>query len=146
MSDLEWGPVEIMLVGFEGEKPTSGVVDAVTELVRSGTVRLLDLLFVSRSADGTVSSAEWEEAGEGYGFAGLELEAPGLAGEEDVEDFAALLPAGATAVLLVIELVWAKNFASQLVGSEGGVIASQRIPAAIVNAAAAIARADTDRR
>jgi hypothetical protein len=32
------------------------------------------------------------------------------------------------------------------VSSEGSVIASQRIPAAIVNAAAAIALSDTDRR
>lgn len=146
MAELEWGPVEIMLVGFEGEKPTRGVVDTVTELISSGTVRLLDLLFVSRSAEGAVSSAEWEDAGEGYGFADLELEAPGLAGEEDVEDFAALLAPGATAVLLVIELVWAKHFASQLVISRGSVIASERIPAAIVSAAAAIALSETDRR
>lgn len=148
MADPEWGPVEIMLVGFDGETPSRGVVDAVTELISSGTVRLIDLLFVSRSAEGAVSSAEWDDAGEHYGFGDLDLDldAQGFAGEEDVEDFVTLLPPGATAVLLVVELVWAKHFASRLVSSEGSVIASQRIPAAIVNAAAAIALSDTDRR
>ena len=145
MEDQEWGPVEVMLVGFEGEKPTQGVVDAVTELVTSGTVRLLDLLFVSRSAAGAVSSAEWEDAGEEFGFAHLELEAPGLAGEEDVQDVAALIRPGTSAVLFVLELVWAKHFAAQLEGSGGGVIASQRIPAAIANAAASIALAEIER-
>ena len=139
MADLEWGPVEILLIEFDGETPGPGVVDAITELIDAGTVRLLDLLFVSRAADGTVSALEWELVRDEYGFGEveLELEAVGLAGEEDVAELAEMIDPGTSAALLVVELTWAKNFASQVIKSQGRVVYSERIPAEIVNAAAA---------
>lgn len=138
MADLDWGPVEILLIEFDGERPGPGVVDAIRQLIDAGTVRLLDLLFVSRSEDGTVSTLEWELMRDEYGFgeAGLELEEVGLAGEEDAAELAEMIEPGTSAAILVVELTWAKNFASQVIQSKGRVVYSERIPAEVVNATA----------
>lgn len=137
MADFEFGPVEMFLIGFEGERPGPAVVEAIADLIEGGLVRLLDLTFITRSELGEVSTIEIEDVSDEYGFGTVELEATGLAADEDIAEFAELVPAGSSAALLVVELVFAKNLASKLAQSGGAVITSERIPAPIVNAALA---------
>jgi hypothetical protein len=136
--DLEFGPVEFILAAFDGDTPTGGVIDAIAELVEAGTVRIIDLVYVSRSVDGEMSWAEIDEAGIELGE--LELPASGLATHDDVEQLGAGLPAGSSALLLAVEFVWARHLASRLAAAGGFVVDSVRIPAPIVNAAVADAR------
>ncbi|UFS57935.1 DUF6325 family protein [Subtercola endophyticus] len=137
MADFEFGPVEMFLIGFEGERPGPAVVEAIADLIEGGLVRLLDLTFITRNELGDVSTVEIEDVSDEYGFGTVELEATGLAADEDIAEFAELVPPGSSAALLVVELVFAKNLASKLAQSGGAVIASERIPAPIVNAALA---------
>lgn len=135
MQDLEFGPVEFVLAAFEGDRPDAGVIDAIASLVEAGTVRLIDLVHVSRDDDGVIRFVEIDEAGIGLGE--IDLAAAGLASHEDVEQLGGGLPPGTSAVLLVVELLWAKHLASQLAQAGGYVVDSVRIPAPIVNAAIA---------
>ncbi|GGF12173.1 DUF6325 family protein [Subtercola lobariae] len=137
MADFEYGPVEMLLIGFEGDRPGPAVVEAIGDLIEGGLVRLLDLTFVSRNELGEVSTIEIEDVSDEYGFGGVELEATGLAADEDIAEFAEAIPPGTSAALVVVELVWAKHLASKLAQSNGVVLASERIPAPIVNAALA---------
>ncbi len=133
MAEFTYGPVELILVGFEGERPGPEIVSAFEEVVDAGAVRLLDLLFVTKSPEGDLTVLELDEAGEQIGVGDLVLEATGLASLDDVEELAAEIPAGSSAALLVIELLWAKNLASKLAGNGGTVVSSERIPAPVVN-------------
>ncbi|WP_106816412.1 DUF6325 family protein [Microbacterium timonense] len=135
MEDLEFGPVEMVLAAFEGERPDPGVIAAIAELVEAGTIRLIDLVHVSRDQDGAIRFAEIDEAGIELGE--IELAAAGLAAQEDVEELGADLPPGTSAVLLVVELLWAKRLASRVAAAGGFVVDSVRIPAPVVNAAVA---------
>ncbi|MGN6125681.1 MAG: DUF6325 family protein [Humibacter sp.] len=135
MEDLEFGPVEFVLAAFDGDKPDAGVIDAIADLVAAGTVRLIDLVYVSRDEDGAIHWAEVDEAGIELGS--IELPASGLATHEDVEEFGGGLEPGTSALLLAVEFVWAKHLASQLAAAGGYVVASARIPAPVVNAAVA---------
>ena len=135
MADLEFGPVEFVLAAFSGDQPDPGVIEAITELVEAGTVRIIDLLHVSKSDDGVIRFAEIDEAGIEIGE--IDLAAAGLAAEEDVEHLGGGLPAGTSALLLVVELLWAKHLASRVAQAGGFVVDSVRIPAPIVNAAVA---------
>jgi hypothetical protein len=137
MADFEYGPVEMLLIGFEGERPGPAVVEAIADLIEGGLVRLLDLTFISRSELGEISTVEIEDVSDEYGFGGVELEATGLAADEDIAEFAESVPLGTSAALVVVELVWAKNLASKLAQSNGVVLGFERIPAPIVNAALA---------
>ncbi|UYO97643.1 DUF6325 family protein [Microbacterium sp. M28] len=62
MADLEFGPVEFVLAGFIGEEPDPVVIEAIAQLVDAGTVRLIDLLHVSRDLDGVVRWVEVDDA------------------------------------------------------------------------------------
>ncbi|MHA7984205.1 DUF6325 family protein [Rathayibacter sp. CAU 1779] len=142
MSDLEYGPVEFVLVGFSGEAPDPGVVEAIRELIHDGAVRVIDAILVSKSVAGDVETVEVEDASDAYGLEDAELDLSGLAADEDIAYFAEALEPGASAELLVVELLWAKKLASRLAASGGAVLASERIPAPIVNEVVSLARAE----
>ncbi|MFF2388449.1 DUF6325 family protein [Agromyces sp. NPDC058104] len=133
MAEFAYGPVELYLVGFEGDRLDPGTVEALEELVDGGEVRLLDLVIVSREPDGSVRIVEIEDEGEAYGFGVLELEQSGLVGAEDVDDFAELIPPGTSAALAAFELLWAKKLASRFAEGGGVVLSTERIPAPVVN-------------
>lgn len=137
MADFEYGPAEFIVAQFDSDRPSPGVVEAILDLVESGTVRLLDLLFVTRHEDGSVDVTELEEIGDEIGMSGVTLEASGLAGDEDVEDIAELIPPGTAGAVLIIEHLWAKDLASRFFQAGGLVVHSERIPAPVVNAVVA---------
>jgi hypothetical protein len=119
------------------------VVNAIVELVNSGVVRLLDLLFVTRSYEtGDVVVLEVDEVADAYGLPEFELLEVGIAGEEDVSDFAGDLEPGTSAALLVVEHAWARNFAEALFNAGGAVLRTERIPAPVVNEIAALSGAE----
>ena len=60
------GPVDVYIIGFPGNKFTGRIAPAILDLVEEGTIRVLDLLFVSKDADGVVTSlraTDIDEAG-----------------------------------------------------------------------------------
>jgi hypothetical protein len=134
MVDFRYGPVELYLVGFEGERPSPGVFSALADLIEGGLVRLLDLVIISKSENGDLDIVEIEDEDDNFGLGDLELAALGLAGSEDIEEFAELIPPGASAVLLALELLYARHLASKVAASGGVVLRTERIPAPIVNA------------
>ena len=91
MTELDYGPAEFIVAQFDGDRPSDEFWRALVDLVASGTVRLLDLLFVSRSADGEIELLEYEDLGDSCR---VTLEASGLAGSEDVDEIADLIEPG----------------------------------------------------
>jgi len=132
MSEFRYGPVELHLVGFEGERPDPGVIQALTELLESGLLRLLDVVLISKDEDGDVTVTEIDDETDGFGD--LVIDAIGLAGDEDIAEFSELVPAGASAALFVLELAYARTLANRLDASGAVLLRSERIPAPIVNA------------
>ncbi|WP_025158918.1 DUF6325 family protein [Leifsonia aquatica] len=134
MADFEYGPAEFIVAQFDTDLPSPAVVEAILDLVASGTVRLLDLLIVRRGLDGSVELLELEEIGDQIGMADVQLEASGLAGDEDVAAIADLIEPGRAGAVLVIEHRWATELASRFFAAGGSVVHTERIPAPVVNA------------
>jgi Family of unknown function (DUF6325) len=134
MAEFEYGPVEFYLIGFSGDRPGPAVLDAIVDLVRADTLRLLDLLFVARSQDDEVRVLELETVAEDFGLSDLQVSEPGLAGEEDINELADAIPPGTSAAVLVVEHLWARSFAETLYNAGGQVLRTQFIPAPVVNA------------
>ena len=134
MADFKYGPVELYLVGFEGERPSPGVFGALADLIEAGLVRLLDFVIISKSEDGDLDVIEIEDEDDDFGLGDLELAARGSRASEDIDEFAELIPPGASAALVVLELLYARHLASKVAASGGVVLRSERIPAPIVNA------------
>jgi len=132
MADFEYGPVELYLIGFEGERPDAGTLGAIADLVEGGEIRLLDFLLVSRGED-EVTVIEFEDFGGEIEF-DVEVLETGLVGGEDVDELAGVIPVGKSAALIAIELLWAKKLASRFAESGASLLQVERIPAPIVNA------------
>lgn len=133
-----YGPVDFIVIGFPGERAGDEVVAAFSELVASGTVTVLDLVFVSKAADGTVRAIEvQEDTDDAFGFGVVELDVTGLTSSDDLDAVGEMLEPGTSAAVIVIEHTWARGFAAAVMSAGGRVLMNERIPATVVNEAAA---------
>jgi len=128
------GPVEYIAIAFPGNKFSGQIVPAIKELQDAGTIRVLDLVIISKDAEGNVAAIEMSEASpeEQASLAALGVESRNLLGQEDFEDIGAALDPNSTAALMIWENVWAARFAKSLRDADGILIANGRIPAALV--------------
>ncbi|MCU0509052.1 MAG: DUF6325 family protein [Anaerolineae bacterium] len=130
------GPVDIAVISFPGNKFNGDVVPALKALVDDGTVRILDLVFVNKDAEGNVQSIEINDA-EAYGALGfddIDEEIDDLLTEEDIASASELLERNSSAALIVWENTWAERFAKAVRDSNGHLVAYERIPAAAIQA------------
>jgi len=128
------GPVEYIVVGFPGNEFNGNVAPALAKLIESNTIRLLDLLFVGKDADGNVLAIEFDELEELAEFAGIEGDVGGIISEEDIAHVADALEPNSSAALLIWEDVWATEFAVAVRDSGGVLLEGARIPYEIVEA------------
>jgi hypothetical protein len=122
------GPVEYLLIGFPGNQFTGKIAPALAELVDAGTIRILDLVFVKKDPDGSITVVEYDALAEAPEFAALDGEAGGLLNDEDIADAAEALDPDSSAALLVWEDAWAAPLAAALRDAGGVLIAGERIP------------------
>ena len=135
MATTELGPVEILVVGFPGNQFNGEVAPALGELVASGLVRVIDLVFVTKDADGDVVGIELSDLDDAVGGAFQpHVGVPsGLLADEDIEDLGADLEPGSSAAILLFEHVWATKFRDAVVDSGGELLASIRIPKEVMD-------------
>ena len=126
------GPVEYVLIAFPGNEFTGGIAPAIGDLVASGTVRILDLVFISKAADGTVTSFEYDDNPLTAAFAEIDGEADGFLDEEDILAAADGLDADSSALLIVWEDLWASKLGAEIVASGGQLVAGGRVPHVVV--------------
>jgi len=131
------GPVEYIIVGFPGNKFNGAIAPELIALVESGTVRVLDLIFIGKDADGSVLSFEIDDLDEAFGFGGLDGEVGGLISPADIEFAAAQLEPDSSAALLIWEDVWAAPFAKAVLDSGGVLLEGARIPHDLIDPAIA---------
>jgi uncharacterized membrane protein len=137
---MEVGPVDVYIIGFPGNKFSGRIAPAILELVENGTIRVLDLLFVTKDAEGVVTTIEAADLDEeGAGFLAIDVAQPGALGDEDAEEVSDDLPSNSSALLIAFENVWAAKVADALEAADAVMIDSIRIPADVV-AAALVAR------
>ena len=122
------GPFELVVLGFEGEHFNGEIARAIQEAEAAGSVRVVDLVFVIKSADGTITAMEIEDAQPfAPEFEALERDVRGLLTEEDAMSVADLLPPNTAALAAVIEHTWASKISEAVRRAGGRMIASQRI-------------------
>lgn len=133
MAEFEYGPVDIYVLSFQGDRPDDATLSALGDLMVGDEIRLLDLLIVARGEGGEVTVREFEEFRDEYGFTVVELEATGVIGDEDIDELGEQIPPGTAGAIMAIELLFAKKLASAFAASGGEVLQVERIPAAVVN-------------
>jgi hypothetical protein len=124
------GPVDYVVVEFPaGASNFTGEMAAeLVALVDSGTIRLIDVLILTKNEDGTVEATELSDIEELGELQALEAQLAELLAADDVEHLAAAMEPGSTAGVLIWENLWAAPFAAAARRSGGQLIANGRIP------------------
>ena len=124
------GPVDYIVVEFPAGASnfTGEMSEELLRLVDAGTIRVIDILILTKDADGSVDAMELSDLDELGELQRLEAELAELLAEEDVEHLAAAMEPGSTAGVLIWENLWAAPFASAARRSGGQLIANGRIP------------------
>jgi hypothetical protein len=141
----EIGPVEYMVVAFPGNNFRGEIAPALQELVDSRTIRIIDLAFVGKGADGEVIAAELSDLDPDVQQAlrSLNPEINGLFNEEDLMAAAEELEPNSSAALLVWEDMWATRVAEAIRAADGVVLDLERVPHEVILAAREWAAAAT---
>ena len=109
------GPVDVYIIGFPGNKFTGRIAPAIIDLVENGTIRVLDLLFVMKDADGVVTSLKAADIDEeGAAFLSIDVTQPGALGPEDADEVSDDLPSNSSALLVAFENLWAGKLVDAL--------------------------------
>ena len=128
------GPVDYVAIAFPGNKFSGAIVPEIKKLQDSGTIRVLDLVIISKDGEGNVAAIELSEASpeEAAILGALGVEGRNLLGQEDFEDIGAALEPNSTCGLMVWENLWAIDFARSLREADGILLGQGRIPGVIV--------------
>jgi hypothetical protein len=126
----ELGPVDYVVVEFPAGASnfTGEMADELLALVDAGTIRVIDVLILTKNQDGTVDATELSDVAELGALEAVEVELADLLAAEDVEHLAAAMEPGSTAGVLIWENLWSAPFASAARRSGGQLIANGRIP------------------
>lgn len=128
----ELGPIDVVVIAYPPGAPMTGdAVPILIDLVDRGIIRVLDVMFVSKTADGQLEGFEATDLDEkGVGafsvFAGAST---GLLGNEDVREASEALEPGGSGVAILYENRWAASFAAAVRRNGGVFVAGERIPA-----------------
>jgi hypothetical protein len=139
--DTTIGPVEYVVLAFPGNRFTGEVVPELAALTADGTIRILDLVFITKDVDGRVGLVEVEQLDELEPFVALDGDVGGILASDDVEHAAEGLEPNSSAALLVWEDRWAKPLVDALRRADGVLVEGGRIPADLMDAAMSAATA-----
>jgi hypothetical protein len=128
------GPIDFVIIEFDGTKMTGAAAAALLDLVDAGTIRIWDLLVIRKEEDGTFSGVDISGLGtdELGGFAAFSGARSGLLGDDDLAEAAEAMLPGTAAAVIVYENSWAIPFIAAAMDAGAQVVASARIPADVV--------------
>lgn len=126
----ELGPIDYLVVEFPGSRMTGEGLPLLVDLVERGVIRILDLVFVKKEADGSVKGIQIADLdGDGaLDLAVFEGASSGLLGDDDLAEAGGVLEPGSSAGVLIYENVWAAPFAAALRRGGAQLVAGGRIP------------------
>jgi hypothetical protein len=145
MFDIDtMGPVDVAIIGFEGATDRRGVAAAVLDLAERGVVRILDLAWAAKSAEGDIEVLEVTDSELAEAFAAVTDRAE-LLNDDDLVEVAEGLEPGTAALLVVWENTWAAPFATAMREANGELLVFERVPRdAVVTAMEALNQALED--
>ena len=120
---MDIGSLEYVVIGFEDDQFTHEILPELNAIQQKGLIRVVDLLFVMKDTDGTVTIREVSELSdeELAAYEGIAGDLMGLFTAEDIERLAEEIPPGTSAVVVLLEHTWATGL-TEAVRRAGGML------------------------
>ena len=129
------GPIELLVVKFPGNQFKGEIAPALQELVETGTIRIIDLIFAIKDEEGTLAVLELNALGDQSlaVFAPAPSELSGSLTEDDARTLSGGLENNSSAAILLFENTWATRFADALRNANGQLVMIERVPRAVID-------------
>jgi hypothetical protein len=125
----EMGPIDYVILEWPDGAPSGGeIAPLIVDLSDRGLIRVLDIAFISKGTDGSVTALDLENLDDSSAFGDFEGAASGLLDFEDLQQAGSALEPGSAAAVLVWENRWAAPLAVALRKSGAQLVDSGRIP------------------
>lgn len=123
------GPIDYIIVGFEGNKFDGSILKAIGDAVDSGAIALVDMAMIAKNEAGEVTALSVTDFGDAVAIQFVDKYKPQKAEitQDDIDEMAELLENNTAAGMLVVEQLWAIPLKKALIDANGVLIAEGRI-------------------
>ena len=124
------GPLEYIVIGFAGNKFDGSIAREIERVVENGTIRLVDIVFVGKDADGNAVILELDNKDDPRfaPFAALLGDRMALLTPEDLEHVASELPPDTSGMVMLFEHRWAEHVKESMAAAGGFLVGRSVIP------------------
>ena len=132
---MSYGPVELVVLRFEGNNFEGEVLREIQKVVDAGTIVVIDILLAVRIGDDPVRVIEVQELEDPIlqRWEPIITDAGNLLTVDDAEQLTANLAPNSAAALLIFEHRWVAGIADAVERAGGAVVMSERIPRAVID-------------
>jgi uncharacterized membrane protein len=124
------GPLDYLVVGFPGNQFKGEIAPAIQEARAKGIIRIVDLVFIMKDKTGATTTLEINDLPPEIkeAFAASSDEVEGLFTAEDIDALTKELPPDNSALIMLVEHIWAIKIKEALINAKGELITQGRIP------------------
>ncbi len=128
------GPLEYIVIGFDGNNFDGSIAREIEKVVENKTIRLVDLVFVGKSADGeeVILELDAKDDPRFASFATLLGDSMALFTPEDLESIADALPTNTSGLVMLFEHHWAVDIKDALTAAGGFLVTRAVVPPEIL--------------
>lgn len=133
---MSLGPVEVMMIGFPGNRFNGEIRVELQRQIDAGVIALIDGLLVQKDADGEVNFAELSDNADdehAKALADAMTRREALISDDDVNQLAEALAPSSSAAIMVFEHVWAQGLRDAVVASDGELLVNFRVPSQAID-------------
>jgi hypothetical protein len=131
---MSYGPIELVVLKFEGNDFEGEVLREIQKVVDSGVITVIDILLAVRVGDDPVRVIEIQELEDTIlqRWEPIVRDAGNLLTADDAKQLSAGLDPDSAIALLVFEHRWVAPIADAIERAGGSVVLTERIPRAVV--------------
>lgn len=146
---MEIGPLEYVVIGMKDRQLKHALLPELNAIHKTGQVRVVDLISVTKAADGSVALQEVSDLidEEPALYSEIADDLMGLLTAEDIEQLTGQIPPDTSALIILFEHTWVIGLTEAIRKGKGMVFAGGMVPhetLAQVSAELAAAKEDHD--
>lgn len=128
------GPIDLLAVEFPGNHFKGEILRSLHELVAAGTIRIIDLVIISKSDAGQVSVLELQDLDpeSRSTLEPLHAAVSEMLTREDLDDVGEQLADNTTAAVMLYENTWAIKTKHAIIAANGRLLMQARVPHEVV--------------
>jgi len=129
---MTMGPLEFVVIGCKGHQFTSEIVPELNSIQEKGLIRVVDLFFVRKDINGTVTVLEVNDLNdeELAAFDPIKEDLMGLLTPEDIVLLTETIPHDTSAVIVLLEHAWLVKLTEGLDRAGAVLLAGGMVPQA----------------